>query len=68
MSNNTQPKATNFIEQGMKEAIKNYLDGAEDTNKSFAKVAGSELKKGNGATMAQYNSNKRNIDKAKNEL
>ena len=68
MPNNTQPKVPNFIEKGMQDATRHYLNGAEDTNNSFAKVAGSELQRGNGAAMAQFNSNKRNIDNAKNNL
>ncbi|ELB2051535.1 hypothetical protein CGH94_04455 [Vibrio parahaemolyticus] len=68
MANNTKSKPTNFIASGVQEAKKNYLKGARDTNESYAPVAGSELRKGNGAAMAQYNRNRHNIERAESEL
>ncbi|MDN3393159.1 hypothetical protein [Pseudoalteromonas sp. APC 3691] len=68
MRDNAQIAPTNFIASGVQDAKRNYLQGARDTNQSFASVAGSELRKGNGAAMAQFNINQHNIDKAESEL
>lgn len=68
MASNTKSKPTNFIASGVQEAKKNYLKGARDTNESYASIAGSELRKGNGTIMTQYNRNRHNIEQAESEI
>jgi len=65
MSNPNNNTTESPLQAGFDQVKKAYIQGAIDTNNTFAHIAGSELQKGNAATMTVYIKNKKIISNLK---